>query len=802
MLKTQTWLTHLDEQKRGLAKLLAKENLTVRHENISTAMFDIASRTLILPMWRDITVDQYDLLIGHEVGHALYSDDVKGWVETLSARMPGLKHYVNVLEDVRIEKRIKGEFPGLVGSFRRGYQDFVNNGPLFNPLRDPKTYNFIDRINLHYKVGHCVTVPFSAKERETLKRIDACQTMQDVIALARELWQEQKDENEEQQQQEQQKKQDKKEKSNDKDEQESESDNSSDDSDDSSEGNDEESDNKSDDSSDDSSDVSDDESDDKDGDSDSDADGDEADKDEEKESASSKDADDDESESDDTDSDENGDAAGNQQPKQNTDPTSETDEQNAEAMEQLADLSQRDFPAQVMLAPLPDVVIKDRIITNERIVKESMDMFEISSLSKMRAQRYLEEFLTMWNTTINHMAREFERQKTAKAHEKARPARTGRLDMNKLHAYKFRDDLFQITTKIPNGKSHGMVLLIDGSESMKQVFGKVMEQVLLFAMFARKVNIPVQAFIFQNRRGSDKSSPMMGENLVAPTDCELLTVCDTTAGNWKLQQLVLAGYAAQYTPNTTSIMGTVTMPFIKLHGTPLDSGLLIVERAVAKLKTSMRLDKMSLIVLTDGDDNEGLFVSKATTTAAFGKGVTFTGSAAFVARDSVTRKLYMNAKEVGSGTNRMYQQLDNMRHYMLVDSIRRRHDCRVVRIHVAQRNQMFPSNTKYGGDKGVEAKFFHTGINPDANQNAVMKVMNAALKNQKEGMFEVKQEIGIVYDAMIAIVNTMLDLRESRFEGQNVEGWSQNKIVQTFTQSNVAAKRNRIFVNTVVPYLA
>ena len=124
-----SWQRHLDETKRGLARLLARENLTVRHANVPTANFDLQSRTLTLPLWKNITVDQYDLLIGHEVGHALYSDDIEA-VKT-SHQFPGLHTYINVLEDVRIERRVQEEFPGLRGSFTRGYRDFFNHGPIF-----------------------------------------------------------------------------------------------------------------------------------------------------------------------------------------------------------------------------------------------------------------------------------------------------------------------------------------------------------------------------------------------------------------------------------------------------------------------------------------------------------------------------------------------------------------------------------------------------------------------------------------------------------------------------------------------
>ena len=100
--------THLDETKRGLAKLLARENITVRHENVSTALFDIGNRVLVLPKFDSISVDQYDLLIGHEVGHAKYSSGPESIPILKKCRdFDGLHTYLNVLEDTRIERLMK-----------------------------------------------------------------------------------------------------------------------------------------------------------------------------------------------------------------------------------------------------------------------------------------------------------------------------------------------------------------------------------------------------------------------------------------------------------------------------------------------------------------------------------------------------------------------------------------------------------------------------------------------------------------------------------------------------------------------
>ena len=100
------------EVKGTLAKLLATENLTVEHRKVTTASFDVVNRVLVLPIWKTASSTVYDLLVGHEVGHALYTPD------TVHDANRG---FVNVLEDVRIEKMMKRTYPGLRKSFFEGY---------------------------------------------------------------------------------------------------------------------------------------------------------------------------------------------------------------------------------------------------------------------------------------------------------------------------------------------------------------------------------------------------------------------------------------------------------------------------------------------------------------------------------------------------------------------------------------------------------------------------------------------------------------------------------------------------------
>ena len=60
------------DSKSQLAKLLATENITVQHNNVATASFDVANRVLTLPIFKIKNKHVYDMLVGHE-SHALWT---------------------------------------------------------------------------------------------------------------------------------------------------------------------------------------------------------------------------------------------------------------------------------------------------------------------------------------------------------------------------------------------------------------------------------------------------------------------------------------------------------------------------------------------------------------------------------------------------------------------------------------------------------------------------------------------------------------------------------------------------------
>ena len=110
----------MNNSKDILAKLLSTEDVQVVRAEVPTASFDVKNRVLTLPTFVNLSENIENLMIGHEVGHALWTPE-KGVTKEM-AEDKLLKQYANVIEDVRIEKMIQAEYPGLRQDFIKGYK--------------------------------------------------------------------------------------------------------------------------------------------------------------------------------------------------------------------------------------------------------------------------------------------------------------------------------------------------------------------------------------------------------------------------------------------------------------------------------------------------------------------------------------------------------------------------------------------------------------------------------------------------------------------------------------------------------
>ena len=174
------------KNKSTLAKLMSEEDIFVVHKQMETAYFDSKKRELGLPIWKDeeMTPTIYDLMVGHEIGHALWTP--LDMLEKAAVRK--IDHsFVNILEAARIEKKCKRKYPSLVGVMNRGYVDLVKKDFFGTAKKNIAAFNLIDRINLFFKSGD-TTISFSDEEKVWVDRTAKTETPDEVLDLAEELY--------------------------------------------------------------------------------------------------------------------------------------------------------------------------------------------------------------------------------------------------------------------------------------------------------------------------------------------------------------------------------------------------------------------------------------------------------------------------------------------------------------------------------------------------------------------------------------------------------------------------------------
>jgi len=479
----------------SLARLLAVENISIQHQPVPTAAFDTVSRTLILPIWENMSQDVYDMLVGHEVGHALYTPageavliDALNRIKSETKANFGLgKSTLNIVEDARIERDIKLQYPGLRKNFLRGYA-WLHGRDFFEIAgKDIAELSILDRINLHYKLGTInMVIPFNAIEKQFIAQIDACNSFEDVIDVSVEILKFYKDNRPEDKPEENQDSgvggqgnQD--EQSGDDQQQQSPSgagdDGFDDDSDDDSNGAGEAA-------SDDGEDV---------GSGDESGEGNE----DTGDCGASMEDDTDDGESADSEQGEQASDDGTEgQNEYNEDDGSwgnENDATTDNALEQsLQNQTNRDEYETRNYAANPRLNMENIIVPFDNI--ESL--WDKCAVNWDTADMLRKSWERVNMPTINNMAKQFEMKKSADEHRRTMTTKTGRLDMNRLHAYKTSDDIFLSNSVTADGDNHGLVMFIDWSGSMSTDLGSTISQLLNLVYFCKKANVPFEVYAF------------------------------------------------------------------------------------------------------------------------------------------------------------------------------------------------------------------------------------------------------------------------------------------------------------------
>ena len=555
------------EVKGQLARLLATEDLVVEHKQVSTACFNVETRVLTLPMWEKASSAVYDMLVGHEVGHALYTPN-----EDWSKKFKIPQQFVNVTEDVRIEKLMKRRYAGLNKSFFAGYKELQEEDFFQIGDDDLSTYNLADRVNLYFKIGGFKEIPIEGDEETViLNMIADAETFDDSIHAAVKLYEYCKNKDQEQ--------------------------NKVDSSDkvQSNPGSG-------------SKDVSQEQWD-------------------QPENIDDKTSGQDGQTSSDGESEEKSETPTEKSSNLGGE-TSEPEVKTADNLEEaIRDLVNMDSSENVYLE-IPDLNLDTVIAPNSEIHAEINEWWEktIEKFGEMEyqtAKNYLfgevdkeyREFKRSAQKEVNYLVKEFECRKAADSYARATTSRTGVLDCTKLHTYKYNEDLFRKVTTLANGKNHGLVFILDWSGSMSNVMMDTLKQLYNLMWFCKKVTIPFEVYAFtnewrrcdidENYRRLPMTKHYQKKHGVLHVDetFSLMNLFTSKVCNRVLEEHMLNIFRIakefKYSYNSAPVY---THPHrLTLSGTPLNESLVALHQILPKFQKENKLQKVQCVVLTDGE---------------------------------------------------------------------------------------------------------------------------------------------------------------------------------------------------------
>ena len=560
------------EVKGLLAKLLATEDLVVEHKKVSTAQFNVHTRVLTLPMWDRASNTVYDMLVAHEVGHALFTPDIN-WLSEHKVH-PSI---VNIVEDVRIEKLMKRKYAGLPKTFYHGYQE-LNDEDFFSVVDEELAeLSFADRINLQFKIGLFVDIEFTDQEQEIVDKVNACETFDEVLEVSKLVqgvdleWMKNKEEI-------------------------SKGELSIDVKLPSEDGSSEKSNS-------------------------------EADDDQEYQTRSESDS----SDEDDSEESESRNQSEDSEIKQA--PTTggvhsndmNIDIKTVGSLEQnIQDLTD-EGSAENVYVEIPKVDLEKIIIRNERIQveceehwtydEEAEKQYErLYGFSRSKMQNFDEidsdyqDFKSSAKKEVNYLVKEFEMKKSADAYARSAVSKTGVLDCSKLHTFKYNEDLFKKVTTLPDGKNHGLVFILDWSGSMSHVMLDTIKQLYNLMWFCKKVQIPFEVYAFTNDHPpthidddgtrSKCYEPRAGV-IALPEHFSLMNFFTSKVNNKTLDLQMKYIFRIAHAVRNYSDYDIPQQ--LRLSGTPLNETFIALHELLPQFKKENKVDKVQCVILTDGE---------------------------------------------------------------------------------------------------------------------------------------------------------------------------------------------------------
>lgn len=533
------------EIKSQLAKLLATEDLIVENRNVETASFNVETRVLVLPKWQKASEGLYDMLVGHEVGHALYTPN-----EEWEKRTKAPQSFINITEDARIEKLMKRRYPGLSKSFFKGYQELASNDFFEVVDKDISKINFADRANLYFKIGNFVDIPFlNETEYSIINMMKNLETFDESILAAEEMYKYCQDQSDKEPDQipevpiDGSGSGDTTESSSSKSEMES----------------------------------------------------------EENEGDSGESSENLGGSSESTKS-----TKSNQQVESEVEGF--TDELFSEGIQNLNSFSDGDsFYCEIPKVLSDLVIVSNENI--HKIINDYWKVYDGLENIFDEVDKNFNEFKRSSQKEVNYLVKEFECKKSADAYARSSVSKTGVLDCSKLHTYKYNEDLFKKISILPDGKNHGLIFYIDWSGSMSRYLLDTVKQLFSLVMFCKKVSIPFEVYTFTNAYSDYYSKSLRveerieGEFHISPEFNLIKILTDKVSSKEFNNQLKNIWRVSCYYSYNRSNLNYCPPYQISLGGTPLNEALVMLHQIIPEFKKSNGLQKVQCVVLSDGESN-------------------------------------------------------------------------------------------------------------------------------------------------------------------------------------------------------
>ena len=594
------------EVKGSLAKCLATENLIIEHKQVSTACFDVDKRILTLPMWEKASNVVYDLLVGHEVGHALFTDNIDWTVDY--PELP--KSFVNVVEDTRVERLMKKKYPGLSRSFYNGYNELNDQNFFSTQGEELNKLSFIDRINLYFKIGAFHNINFTDDENEFITRITKLETFKEVLDLCRDLvkflnYKREKISNTV-------------ELGNNPESNGGSGDEYETDSTEPNESNEEQ----------------------EQGDSET----------EESTQGESSESKSEEQEADVSTSSEASRGGKDQNQEEVDEMESKTSESFDEKSKELTSKSS----SENIYVEIPDIKLDKVIIPNDHIHKLTNEFWlnckgaYMADVFKIMDSEY-KQYKSQSEKEVSYLVKEFECKKSADQYARSSTSSTGILDTTKLHTYKYNEDLFKKVSVIPDGKNHGLIFILDWSGSMGDWILDTVKQLFNLIWFCKKVNIPFDVYAFTVDPSSyvqlQPDHPQIAESkenfLAVEKSFRLMNFFTSKVNSRELETQMKNIWRCAYAFQKR--IGSVP-PCLSLSGSPIGESIMTLHNLIPDFQTRNKLQKVNVIFLTDGEGYVNC-VTKKKNVGLKSEYMGISRTPSFTIRDKKTGRVYPTINE-------------------------------------------------------------------------------------------------------------------------------------------------------------